>query len=54
MKTLPLDDVVKSALTRPGQTWHLVLRFVPSTNEIEDCARISQDLGDLLHSSPEG
>ena len=35
---------MKRALTRPGQTWHLVLSFVPTASEIEDCARISQDL----------
>jgi hypothetical protein len=44
MKTLSVVDVVKHALTRPGQTWHLVLSFAPTANEIEDCARISQDI----------
>ncbi len=44
MKTLSVVDVVKHALTRPGQTWHLVLQFAPTANETEDYARITQDL----------
>ncbi len=44
MKALSVVDVLKHALTRPGQTWHLVLQFVPTADEIEDVSRISQDI----------